>query len=171
MSISINKAKIATALVMFLLMASAILIEIPAHAQSVTNLQEGGSIPLPAGVTPDFEVETNVFLSFRPNPVGLGQTILVNVWMEPPIHVTRYIKGYKVTITKPDGTQDVITMDSYRGDSTAWFEYVVDQVGTWKFKFDFLGMWFPAGRYYFGTIVAEYVRRFPYSEIMKNFCE
>ncbi len=147
MKTSINKTKIATMFIFVLLMASVTLMAMPAHAQQATNIQEGGSLPLPAGVTPDFQVNTNVFLSFRPNPVGLGQTILVNVWMEPPIHVTRYIKGYKVTITKPDGAQDVETLTSYRGDSTAWFEYVADQTGTWKLKLDFPGAYFPAGNY------------------------
>jgi hypothetical protein len=142
-----NKTKMTTAIAIILLMASVVLMTTPTHAQDVTNLQEGGSIPLPAGVTPDFEVDTNVFLSFRPNPVGVGQTILINVWLEPPIHVSRYMKGYTVILTKPDGTQDVLTADSYRGDSTAWFEYLVDQVGTWKIKFDFPGAYFPAGNY------------------------
>ena len=102
---------------------------------------------MPSGTTPDFSINTNSFLSFRPNPVGLGQAILVNMWVEPPIHVSRYMKGYKVTITKPDGTQDSRTMDSYRGDSTAWFEYTVDAVGTWKLKLEFPGAYFPAGNY------------------------
>ena len=57
------------------------------------------------------------------------------------------MKDYKVTITKPDGTTDVITMDSYRADTTAWFEYIADQVGEWKLKFDFPGGYFPAGVY------------------------
>ena len=59
-----------------------------------------------------------------------------------------------MTFTKPDGTTDTIgPMDSYQGDTTAWFEYVVDQVGTWKIKFDFLGGYFPAGNY---TVVGYY---------------
>jgi hypothetical protein len=139
--------KKATVIALVLLMALVMLMAMPVQAQTVTNLQEGGSVPLPTGVTPDFQVDTNVFLSFRPSPVGVGQAILVNIWCEPPIHVSRYMKGYKVTITNPEGAQDVITKDSYRGDSTAWFEYVVDQVGTWKIKFEFPGAYFPAGNY------------------------
>ncbi|HEX9863127.1 MAG TPA: PQQ-binding-like beta-propeller repeat protein [Candidatus Bathyarchaeia archaeon] len=147
MKTSINKTKIATIFIFVLLMASVTLMaNMPVQAQ-YTNMQEGGSIPLPSGVTPDFAVATNAFLSFRPNPVGVGQSILVNMWVEPPIHVSRYLKGYKVTITNPDGAQDVKVLDSYRGDSTAWFEYVVDKVGTWKLKLDFLGAYFPAGNY------------------------
>jgi hypothetical protein len=54
----------------------------------------------------------------------------------------------KVTITKADGTKDVITINTYLGDSTAWFEYIADQEGTWKLKFEFPGGYFPAGIYY-----------------------
>jgi len=143
-----NKTKtIAIALV--LLTASVLLIaNMPVIAQDeYENMQEGGSVPLPPGVTPDVTIPTAAYLSFRPNPVGVGQTILVNIWLTPSIHVARYFSDYKVTITDPDGNEDVRTLDSYRADTTAWFEYVVDQVGTWKLKFDFLGGYFPAGNY------------------------
>ena len=58
-----------------------------------------------------------------------------------------------VKITKPDGTKDVITMDSYVADTTAWFEYTADQVGQWTIKLEYLGQYFPAGRYLNGYIV------------------
>ena len=59
--------------------------------------------------------------------------MLVNMWVTPGIHRTRYLSGYEVTFTKPDGTEDVVgPMDSYLGDCTAWFEYVVDQEGIWN---------------------------------------
>jgi len=98
-------------------------------------------------------VDVIAYLSFRPNPVGVGQTILVNIWVTPPLNPMRFHQDYTVTITDPDGNEDVITMDSYCADATAWFEYVVDQVGTWTLKFDFLGTYFPAGRYYNGYVV------------------
>ncbi len=136
-----------TAITLVLLMASVLLtLYTPAKAQ-YTNMQEGGSIRLPAGVTPDVTITATAYMSFRPNPVGVGQTILVNVWTTLPLHVSRYHTDYTITITDPDGNEDVITVDSYRADATAWFEYVVDQVGTWTLKFDFLGGYFPAGNY------------------------
>ena len=63
---------------------------VPIQAQGTGGVEEGGSIPLPAGVTPSFEVDTKAYLSFRPNPVGVNQEILVNMWLEPPTHVVRY---------------------------------------------------------------------------------
>jgi hypothetical protein len=136
-----------TAITLILLMASIALMAIPVKAQQYTNLQEGGGIPLPSGVTPDETYPVLARLAVRPNPIGVGQPLLVNVWAEPPIHISHYFKDYTITITKPDGTKIVKVIPSYRGDSTAWFEYTVDQVGTWKVKFDFLGAYFPAGNY------------------------
>ncbi|HLN44947.1 MAG TPA: PQQ-binding-like beta-propeller repeat protein [Candidatus Sulfotelmatobacter sp.] len=102
---------------------------------------------LQTGVTPDAIVPTKAFLSYRPNPVGLNQLFLINMWTTPAPGAGRWHPDYKLTITKPDGKQDVITMDSYVADGTAWLEYVADQVGIWKLKFDFAGTYFPAGNY------------------------
>lgn len=113
-----------------------------------TNQRSSSSILLPAGVTPDVSLDTIAHLSFTPNPVGLGQTILVNLWFQPPTHVSRALSGLEVTITRPDGSEDIIgPIETYRGDGTAWFEYQADQVGTWKLRFDFPGGYFPAGNY------------------------
>ncbi|HLN46489.1 MAG TPA: PQQ-binding-like beta-propeller repeat protein [Candidatus Sulfotelmatobacter sp.] len=149
-------SKVATVITTTLLLASITLIAIPypiAQAQLASQQPTAG--PLPSGITPDIMVDVNTFLGFSPNPIGLGQTLLVNVWLVPPIHVGRqFIQAFTVTITKPDGTKTIIgPLDSYQGDATAWFNYVPDQLGTWKLKFDFLGMYFPVGRYQNGRIV------------------
>ena len=102
---------------------------------------------LPAGVTPNATVPTKAFLSFRPNPVGLNQLFLINLWTTPAPGAGRWHPDYKLTVTKPDGTNEVIVMDSYVADGTAWLEYVADQVGTWKLKFEFAGTYMPAGNY------------------------
>ena len=57
--------------------------------------------------------------------------------------------GYQVDIIKPDGTTMTVgPFNSYCGDSTAWFEMIPDQVGTWQFKFTFAGTYIPAGQYW-----------------------
>ena len=140
----------ATIILILMMMASVTLMAMPAQAQTVyTNQQEGGSTPGPlaSGVTADVTLDTFASLSFTPNPIGVGQTLLVNVWLNPPLHVSRYFKDYAVTITDPNGTAKVIKIDSYRADTTAWFPYVVDQIGTWTLKFDFPGGYFPPGNY------------------------
>ncbi len=112
-----------------------------------TNVQNSGSQLLPSGVTPDVSIKAKAYLSFRPNPVGLDQIFLVNVWLTPASHAARYFKDYEITIQKPSGDTQVIKVDSYRADTTAWLEYVADEVGVWKLKFDFKGGYFPAGNY------------------------
>ncbi len=116
------------------------------HGGSPTGVPNG-STALPSGVTPDLTIGDRLVVSLRPTTVGLGQPIMVNMWMEPPVAYSRYITGFKVTLTKPDGTTAVTTMDSYQGDSTAWFEYIPDQMGTWKVDFSMPGAYFPAGNY------------------------
>ena len=140
-------AKTTVTIALILFIASTTLTGTTVQAQ--TNLRDGGSTPLPSGVTPDVTLDTISHMSFRPNPIGVGQSLLVNLWLQPPSHVSRFFKeNFKVTLTKPDGTTDVIgPLSSFFGDSTAWFEYVPDQAGTWKLKFDFLGAYFPAGNY------------------------
>jgi hypothetical protein len=147
---TINRIKLTAIINIVLLMISAfMLVTTPLLAQQhgEPGVGDGGSIPLPSGVTPDFEVDTHAFLSFRPNPVGVDQEILVNFWLEPPIHVVRYHSNYTVVVTDPEGTEVVVQLASYRGDSTGWFPYVVDKVGTWSIQFIFPGSYFPPGNY------------------------
>jgi hypothetical protein len=155
MSNSINRAKLTATITLILLMASITLVAMPiavkpvqaqigAHGGTPGTSQWG---PLPAGVTPDVTVITYAYLSVRPNPVGVGQSALINIWTTPSAHATVYASNYKTTITKPDGTVDTKTMNSYYADRTSWFEYVVDQVGTWKFQLDYPGDYYPAGIY------------------------
>lgn len=152
---TLNKAKTATVICVALMFASTILAT--ARAQDVARYLDPGVIPtnlrdihsltaIPAGVTPDKTYTTKAWLSIRPNPVGVNQPVLVNLWMAPPTLYQSY-SGYKVTITDPSGQVNVQTVNSYPADMTAWFEYTVDKVGTWKFKFDFPGAFFYAGNY------------------------
>src|SRR5665647_327348 len=69
------------------------------NAASYTNSQDGGSLLLPSGVTPDYTLDTEAHLAFNPNPVGVGQTITVVMWLAPPLHVSRYFNNYDVIIT------------------------------------------------------------------------
>jgi hypothetical protein len=165
--------KTSAAIAMFLMMASAVAVMMPVQAQTVipsnvtpTNVQSGASMPLPAGVTPSYTVTVDAYLSASPGLIGVGQPLLVNMWIEPPIFVGRYFTGYTVAITKPDGT--AVTegpLNSYPGDTTSYFTYTVDQVGTWKLQFNFPGGYFPAGNYSVasGTFMGQSVDSFTQS--------
>jgi outer membrane protein assembly factor BamB len=165
MQVSINKAKTAGIIAVILMMASLMLTGMPvqpAKAQesaSQVNLPHGGTAnagvggvpilgPLPVGVTPAYTFVSKAYLSVSPNPIGVGQTLLVNIWTSPGMYHAFYMQGYTVYIKKPDGTQDTVgPMNSYMGDASDWFQYVVDQVGTWQFKFESPGTYIPAGSY------------------------
>ncbi len=161
MQISINKTKITATIVMVLLMASAFMLMTNTAVQAQVADDQPVAGPLPSGVTADITVNTESYLSFSPNPIRKDQSLRVNMWMHPPIHVERqFIGAFEVTFTKPDGSQTVIDgIDSYCGNGSAWFPYIVDQVGTWKVKFDFPGGYFPAGNYttYQGAFVGPQV--------------
>ncbi len=131
-----------TTTAVILLMASLALLASSVIAQEDVTPHGGvpgggykGPTTVPAGTTVDFTFHPVPYLSFSPNPVGIGQTFLVNVWTTPPPAADRFLAGFKITITKPDNSVDVITADSYVADGTAWFEYRAYQVGTWKHKF------------------------------------
>ena len=155
---SMNKAKATAIIVTILMLTSITMMAMQVQAQeehggNPLGTGSGISGPLPAGVTANFTVGTVTYVSIRPAVVGLGQTILVNMYVIPAPNANRNLPALKVTITKPDGTQEVITTASYVADGTAWYELAPDQIGTWKFKLDFPGCYFPAGRYLDGYII------------------
>jgi hypothetical protein len=55
----------------------------PANAQPAAEQPQAG--PLPTGATPSITIEGIPYLSFTPNPIGVGQLLLVNIWLQPPI--------------------------------------------------------------------------------------
>ena len=124
-----------------------------AKAQTPTQPVAGS---LPSGVTPSVTVRPEAYLAVNPNPVGVNQQLLINMWNQPPLNVARMFVGTnKITVTKPDGTTETLgPFSSFAGDSTAWTSYAPQQTGTYSFKFDFLGMYFPAGYYLQGKLVA-----------------
>jgi hypothetical protein len=102
---------------------------------------------LPPGAVPDYTFESNAYMGVRPNPVGVGQSVLVNLWTSPGSYHAFYYPDYKVTIENPNGVQSVRVMDSYYADITAWFEFSPDMAGTWKLKFEAPGMYLPPAMY------------------------
>lgn len=114
------QGKVATTIILVLLMASVTLMAMPAQAQ-VPNLNYTGGT-LPAGVTPDVTLDTIPYLSVSPNPIGLNEPLLVNIWVQPATQVNRAHTGYSVTFTKPDGpTETIGPMNSYCRDATSFF--------------------------------------------------
>ncbi len=158
MKFSKNVAKASVAIILVLLFASVTLttVQITPVEGQLSSFQQ--SLTVPTGEVPYVTTDTKAVISFRPNPIGLGQALLINVWINPALNTNRgFLSGqtgcHKVTLTKPDETQEVLTMRSTFSDTASYVEYTVDQAGEWKIKFEFLGTYFPAGRYYNGYLV------------------
>ena len=84
------------------------------------------------------------FLSARPNPVGAGQTVLIVMWLDllpglayPGVPTATW-KDYTLTITKPDGTNQTMTMNS---DPVAsqYVTYTPSDIGNYTLQFHYPG--------------------------------
>ena len=102
---------------------------------------------VPSGQTADFTIDDLAFLSVSPNPIGVSQQALVNMWITFPSGEGKYMTGYKVVITDPSGHEEEVNLKSYVADGTSWFQYTPQEVGTYQFQFFFAGEYFPAGYY------------------------
>ncbi|XHH09990.1 MAG: PQQ-binding-like beta-propeller repeat protein [Candidatus Bathyarchaeia archaeon] len=113
-----------------------------------TAAGSGISGSIPSGSTASVTVDARAFLSFSPQTIGIGQELLVNMWVNPPISPNRYLNGFTVTIMKPDETTFTVgPFNSFAADATAWFSFIPDVAGEWKLKFDFAGEYYPAGNW------------------------
>jgi outer membrane protein assembly factor BamB len=136
-------------LLSILLVLSVTLMAMPVEAQQPQPvLAEDVCGPLPSGVTPKYTFATKAYMSFRPNPVGVGQPVLVNTWTSPGLYHAFLMMNEKVTIVDPDGNVFLTkTFNSYYGDATYWFEFTPDKPGVWKLKFENPGTYIPEGLY------------------------
>lgn len=100
------------------------------------------------------DLETYAFLSVTPRTVGVGEQVLVLMWLSsvPPTAQgaggDRW-QGYNVVITKPDGStenQGPFTSDAVAG---AYFMYTPQIVGRYTFQFSFPGQTISATNNYY----------------------
>lgn len=99
---------------------------------------------IPAAKATDFP--TYAFLSAAPNPVGIGQNVLIVMWVDllprnaynSSQVATAYWKGYTLEITKPDGTTEKMVSDS---DPVAshYVNYVPAMTGNYTLQFTYPG--------------------------------
>jgi hypothetical protein len=102
-------------------------------------------------------VQINTFLDVMasPNPVGVGQTVLVTFQLDKvspnAIGVSggTHFTGFTVEITKPDGTTYTTPSMTATAISGNYFLYVPDTVGTYELKAIFLGQWINVTGYEF----------------------
>ncbi|HEX7482310.1 MAG TPA: PQQ-binding-like beta-propeller repeat protein, partial [Candidatus Bathyarchaeia archaeon] len=93
--------------------------------------------------TPAWIIKSYAYLVAAPNPVGVGQTVAIVMWIDSPLvgaTVTNDIRrhDYTLTITKPDGQVDTKHWDVL-SDTTSiqYYQYTPDLVGNYTLKFDY----------------------------------
>ena len=89
-------------------------------------------------------VATYAFLNVGPNPIGIGQTEHVNMWVDKPTPTANGAYGdrwqnLKVTVTKPDGTTE--TLGPFTADDTGgtYTTYTPTELGNYTFVLNFPG--------------------------------
>ncbi len=127
MKIQKNKTLVILALILILTMATSVIFVSTAYAH-----------------TPPQNIQTFAYLTAAPNPIGVGQNVIIYMWLDkaPPTASGAYgdrWKGFSLSITKPDGTTE--TKGPYTSDPVgfAWIIYVPTEVGQYQLKFDFPG--------------------------------
>ncbi|MCX8150085.1 MAG: PQQ-binding-like beta-propeller repeat protein [Candidatus Bathyarchaeota archaeon] len=97
------------------------------------------------------QIQTFAYISAMPNPVGVGQPVIVTFRVDQPLAGATVRSGLpngtSVTITRPDGTTETkqnLFMDS---TSSGWFLYTPTQTGTYYFQ-----MFFPQQGPYVSTV-------------------
>jgi hypothetical protein len=102
------------------------------------------AMPVGNAHTPPWVVPTWAYITASPNPVGVGQTALVFIWLDriPPtasgVGGDRW-RNLKIEVTKPDGNKETLgplTSDPVGGTFT---KYTPDQIGEYTFEFKFPG--------------------------------
>ncbi len=94
--------------------------------------------------TPGWEIPTYSFIVVSPNPIGVGQTVNVNFWINqpPPTASAQYGDRWNnltVIVTKPDDSVD--TLGPFISDATGgtFTTYTPDETGNYTFQMVFGG--------------------------------
>ena len=100
-------------------------------------------VSLPTRAQTSGQMQSFAFLAVEPNPVGVGQTTYIAMWVDVPLpgaseanDIRRH--NYQLTITAPDGTVQTKTWDRI-ADTTGVqsTSFTPDKVGTYTFTFDY----------------------------------
>lgn len=106
--------------------------------------------------TPGWLITTYAYAAVTPNPVGVGQQVLVFGWLDTTINGVDLVNNirfhdYQFTITKPDGTTFTQSFPVVSDPtSSQYFPYTPDQVGTYTLYFNFPGQTYDFGGAYQG---------------------
>jgi hypothetical protein len=101
--------------------------------------------PTTSAHTPAWQIPTYAYVLVEPNPIGVGQTALVVMFLDKipdgagPTNDIRF-HDYKLTITAPDGSVETKTWDIvYDTTSSQGYSFTPNQVGTYTLNFTYPG--------------------------------
>ncbi|MEM3378101.1 MAG: PQQ-binding-like beta-propeller repeat protein [Candidatus Bathyarchaeia archaeon] len=119
-------------------------------------------LPLANAHTPPWQIPTYAYIVAAPNPVGVGQTVHIYMWLDAvygaaggttavvswnastastALIANNYrFHNYKLTITDPDGKSTTQIFDIiWDTTSNQYTKFIPDKVGTYTLKFEFPG--------------------------------
>ncbi len=113
---------------------------------ALTMILPMATLPAATAHAPAWNIPTYAYLETPMNPVGVGQTAYVYMWLDKTINGALMngndirFHDFELTITAPDGTVTKKTWNVIE-DTTSSQSYVFtpDQVGTYTFYFNFPG--------------------------------
>ncbi len=102
-------------------------------------------LPTTSAHSPAWQVPTFAYVQAVPNPIGVGQTATIYMWLANTYADASKLNdyrfhNYKLTITAPDGTVTTQTFANIM-DSTSnqFYSFTPTQVGTYNFNFTYPG--------------------------------
>jgi hypothetical protein len=112
-------------------------------------------LPSASAHTPAWQIPTYAYITAFPNPIGVGQTLIVYMWLDPVFGAAGTatigssaallsndyrFHNYELTITSPNGTSNTITFDIIvDSTSSQSYHFTPTQVGTYNLTFTFPG--------------------------------
>ena len=106
-------------------------------------------VALPAIAQPGVTLKTYPFIDAIPNPVGVGEDVLIRFGILQQLPSVEYgYEGLTVTVTKPDGNTE--TLGPFKTDSTGstYTMYKPTAAGTYKLKLNFPEQVWKWGNFY-----------------------
>jgi hypothetical protein len=119
-----------------------------AAISTILTLILGGTmilLPIASAHDPPWEIPTYAYINVAPNPVGVGQQVIVVFWLDKvyaDAHGTNDYRfhNFELTITKPDGTTEEKTFDTVWDSTSSQYTLCTPtQEGTYTFDFTFPG--------------------------------
>lgn len=123
---------------------------------TVSMISVLATLPTTKAHDPSWEFPTHAYIVAMPDPVGVGQSVVVYAWLDltfgaaarrlgetnsfAGIYNDYRFHNYQIVITAPDGTKTTQNFD-YIADTTSsqQFKFAPSQVGTYTFNFTFPG--------------------------------